>query len=492
MANSFEMIAKTFQGLEEVLAKELEELGASQIEIIRRGVRFFGDKEMLYKANFCCRTALRILKPIYQFDASDTEEVYQKIKAFDWSQFLDTKKTFAIDSVVYSDTFKHSKFLAYKIKDAIVDYFMEREGERPSVRVTNPDLQLNIHVAQEHCTLSLDSSGESLHLRGYKEEQTEAPLNEVMAAGLLKLAGWSGQSDFMDPMCGSGTIAIEAVMMALNIAPGVYRKGFAFEKWADFDEELLQNLYNDDSNEREFRFKAYASDISSQALRIAERNVKSAGLSKYITLSHKPFQSVERPQEDTFILFNPPYGERLRMNSLATLYEEMGSKLKKDFTDMSVWMITVSNEATDKIGLRPSEKYHLLNGSLECEFRKYEMFKGRRNDYLKERFDKQKEQNKEEENNSWNGVYLRSKRDYWERESLQEGELSEYHRRRHEEFAKRNNRGERGEKKEQCDKFTKRGVVSENYRSEKRFDNRNKRSFGKREGRGGFGKKDNI
>ena len=257
MANSFEMIAKTFQGLEEVLAKELEELGADQVEIIRRGVRFYGDKEMLYKANFCCRTALRILKPIYQFDASDTDEVYDKIKSFNWSDYLTTKKTFAIDAVVYSDTFKHSKFLTYKIKDAIVDYFLEKEGERPSVRMTNPDLQLNIHVSQEHCTLSLDSSGESLHLRGYKEEQTEAPLNEVMAAGLLKLSGWSGQSDFMDPMCGSGTIAIEAVLMALNIAPGVYRKGYAFEKWADFDEELLQNLYNDDSNEKEFNFKAY-------------------------------------------------------------------------------------------------------------------------------------------------------------------------------------------------------------------------------------------
>lgn len=489
MANSFEMIAKTFQGLEEVLAKELEELGADQVEIIRRGVRFYGDKEMLYKANFCCRTALRILKPIYQFDASDTDEVYDKIKSFNWSDYLTTKKTFAIDAVVYSDTFKHSKFLTYKIKDAIVDYFMEKEGERPSVRMTNPDLQLNIHVSQEHCTLSLDSSGESLHLRGYKEEQTEAPLNEVMAAGLLKLSGWSGQSDFMDPMCGSGTIAIEAVLMALNIAPGVYRKGYAFEKWADFDEELLQNLYNDDSNEKEFNFKAYASDISSQALRIAEKNIKSAGLSKYITIQHKPFQSVERPQNDTFVLFNPPYGERLKMNSLATLYEEIGTKLKRDFTDMSIWMITVSNEATDKIGLRPSEKYQLLNGSLECEFRKYEMFKGRRNEYLKERAGKQKDlkrKDEETQSGSWDGVYIRKNRDYWDREAGGDDQLSEYHRRRHEEFAKKNaprETGRGGDVKERRfdDRKKGRGAFDE-----RKSVSRDKKPFGKREGRGGF------
>ncbi len=442
MANSFEMIAKTFQGLEEVLAKELQELGAEQVEIITRGVRFYGDQELMYKANFKCRTALRILKPFYKFEANDTDEVYEIVKAFDWSQYLDPKKTFAIDSVVFSESFKHSKFLAYKVKDAIADHFMEKYGERPSVRITNPDIQLNIHVFQESCTLSLDSSGESLHLRGYKVEQTEAPINEVLAAGMLKLAGWDGQTDFMDPMCGSGTIAIEAAMMALNIAPGIYRKGYAFEKWPDFNKEILDNLFEDDSEEREFNHKIYASDISSAALRVAEENVKSAGLSKYIELSHQPFQGVQRPVNETMVMFNPPYGERLKVNSLSTLYEEIGSKLKSDFTDMSAWIISVPCEATDRIGLRPSVKYHLMNGSIECEFRKYELFKGRRDEFLKERADKKEEEAKKTEDeaptyNDRNGVFLRPFEDRWNRESMSEDELSEYQRRRHETFAKR-------------------------------------------------------
>ncbi len=502
MANSFEMIAKTFQGLEEVLAKELQELGAEQVEIIKRGVRFYGDQELMYKANFRCRTALRILKPFFKFEANDTEEVYNIVKAYDWSQYLDTKKTFAIDSVVFSETFKHSKFLAYKVKDAIADHFMEKFGERPSVRITNPDIQLNIHVSQETCTLSLDSSGESLHLRGYKTEQTEAPINEVLAAGMLKLAGWDGQTDFMDPMCGSGTIAIEAAMMALNIAPGIYRKSYAFEKWPDFNKDLLDALFEDDSEEREFNHKIYASDISSAALRIAEGNVKSAGLSKYIELSHQPFQGVARPETETMIMFNPPYGERLKVNSLVTLYEEIGAKLKQDFTDMSAWIITVPCEATDRIGLRPSVKYHLLNGSIECEFRKYDLFKGRRDEYLKERADKKEEMAAKQEQeetpsyNDRNGVFLRPFEDRWQRESKDENELSEYQRRRHESFAKRESYEQRQKEREERARDSKRefgrgreeGRPSRD-RGPRREDReergeRGDRKFSRREGRG--------
>ncbi len=446
------MIAKTFQGLEEVLAKELVELGADQVEIITRGVRFFGDKELMYKANFRCRTALRILKPIHHFTASDADEVYNIIKSMDWSEYLDTKKTFAIDAVVHSENFKHSKFLAYKAKDAIADHFMEKYNERPSVRIKNPDVQLNIHVSQDSCTLSLDSSGEPLFMRGYKVEQTEAPINEVLAAGMLKLAGWDGQTDFMDPMCGSGTIAIEAALMALNIAPGIYRKGFAFEKWPDFDKELLEDMYNDESQEREFTHKIYASDISSAALRIATENVKSAGLTKYIELKHQPFQGCERPENETMLMFNPPYGERLKPIDMETLYEEIGAKLKRDFTDMSAWIITVPCEMTDRIGLRPSVKYQLLNGAIECEFRKYEMFKGRRNDYLRERNEGQEIPPEQEEDrprrrpasqeaDKFNpiredGSFVRAEEDTWNRVSKSEDEQSEYQRRRHEAFEK--------------------------------------------------------
>jgi putative N6-adenine-specific DNA methylase len=385
-----ELIAKTFQGLEEVLAKELIDLGADNVEILRRGVGFTGDLEMMYKANLYCRTALRILKPVFKFEAKNADEVYEKVKGFDWSSYLDPSKTFAVDSVVFSDNFKHSKFLAYKVKDAIADYFSEKTGERPSVRIVNPDVQLNIHVAQEHCTLSIDSSGESLHKRGYRTAQTDAPLNEVLAAGMLLLAGWDGKTDLIDPMCGSGTILIEAAMIALNIASGIYRSGFAFEKWNDFDQELFDRLYNDESQEREFDHKIYGSDILPKAIRIAEENVKSAGLGKYISLQVSPFQSLSAPSKEALIISNPPYGERIGARDLSELYTMIGTKLKHDFEGMDAWIITNQNEASEKIGLRPAQKIKLMNGPIECEFRKYELFKGKRNDYVKKREEKSK------------------------------------------------------------------------------------------------------
>ena len=503
MANSFEMIAKTFQGLEEVLAKELQDLGAEQVEIITRGVRFYGDLELMYKANFKCRTALRILKTIHHFEANDTEEVYNIVKSFDWTQFLSPKKTFAVDAVVYSETFRHSKFLAYKVKDAVADFFMEKFGERPSVRISNPDIQLNIHVYQQTCTLSLDSSGESLHMRGYKVEQTEAPINEVLAAGMLKLAGWDGQTDFLDPMCGSGTIAIEAALMALNIAPGIYRQHFAFEKWPDFNQQILDDLYDDESEEREFNHKIYASDIAADALRIAEKNIKSAGMTKYITLTHSPFQGLERPENETMIMFNPPYGERLKVAALSQLYEEIGSKLKKDFTDMSAWIITEPSEATDKIGLRPSVKYHLLNGSIECEFRKYDMFKGRRDDYLRERSEKKQRDGEDEaipdSAGERNGVFIRPVEDRWKREGS-EDEQTEYRRRRHEQFEKRllfeeqkkERDALRSEKKRRFPEKRERRSFSDreerDFRKKmsdrKREGDRSEKNFSRREGRG--------
>lgn len=378
----FEMIAKTFQGLEEVLAKELINLGADDVELLRRGVKFSGDLAMMYKANLCCHTALRILKPIYKFEASDADEVYDKIKAFDWSKMMDCSKTFAVDSVVFSENFKHSKFLSYRVKDAIADYFNEREGKRPSVRLVNPDIQLSIHIAQDKCTLCLDSTGEPLSKRGYREVQTEAPINEVLAAGMLMLAGWDGSTDLIDPMCGSGTILIEAALIAKNIAPGIYRKnGFAFEKWPDFDQDLFDDIFNDDTHEREFEHHIYGSDISPKAADIALANVKRAGMAKCIDVRCLPFQQLERPTEKSLLIFNPPYGERLAADF--ELYRMIGTKLKSDFTDMEAWIIAPLTEASEKIGLRPSLKHKLFNGAIECEFRKYEMFQGRRNDFIR-------------------------------------------------------------------------------------------------------------
>lgn len=374
------MIAKTFQGLENVLAKELTELGANDVQIGRRVVSFSGDKELMYRANFQLRTAIRILKPIKHFRATTADEVYEAVKAMDWTEYLDNDTTFAVDSVVFSTEFRHSKFVAYKVKDAIVDQFREKTGNRPNVRITNPDLQLHIHVAEFDCTLSLDSSGESLHRRGYRQESVEAPLNEVLAAGIIMQTGWHGECDLIDPMCGSGTIAIEAALIARGIAPGVYRKEYAFEKWRDYDRELFEKIYEDESKERPFEHHIYAYDINHNAIAIASNNVKAAGLSKEISLQQQDFKDFTQPKEKSIIITNPPYGERISAPDLLGLYKMIGERLKHHFTGCEAWILSYREECFDQIGLRPSLRTPLFNGSLECELRKYQLFSGKLND----------------------------------------------------------------------------------------------------------------
>lgn len=373
----FELIAKTFQGLEEVLAKELTALGANNIQIGRRMVSFTGDKAMLYRANFSLRTALRILKPIKHFQAHNADEVYEAVKAVDWSSIMDENRSFSVDAVVFSNEFRHSQYVAYRVKDAIVDYFREKTGNRPNVKISNPDLYVNIHIAEESCTLSLDSSGESLHRRGYRQEAVEAPLNEVLAAGMLLMTGWNGECDLIDPMCGSGTIPIEAALIARNIAPGVFRQGYAFEKWNDFDADLLEEIYNDDSQERDFNHHIYGYDIKQQANVIAQRNVKAAGVSQDVTLDVRDFAEFTQPSEKSIIVTNPPYGERISTDDLLGLYEMIGSKFKHEFRGNDAWVLSYREECFAKIGLKPSVRIPLYNGALECEFRKYEMFEGR-------------------------------------------------------------------------------------------------------------------
>ena len=377
MKEEFELVAKTFHGLEEILAKELTELGASNIEIGNRMVAFTGDKALMYKANFCLRTAIRILKPIKHFKANTADEVYDNIKSIAWENYLDNTKSFAVDAVVFSNEFRHSKFVAYKVKDAIVDYFRDQTGERPSVRINNPDVLLNIHIAEDRCTLSLDSSGESLHRRGYRQEAVEAPLNEVLAAGMILMTGWKGECDLIDPMCGSGTIPIEAALIARNIAPGVFRKEFAFEKWVDFDQDLFDSIYNDDSQEREFNHKIYGYYNNPKANEIAIRNVKAAGLGKEIELKLQPFQQFEQPKEKSIIITNPPYGERISTDDLLGLYKMIGERLKHAFAGNDAWILSYRDECFDQIGLKPSVKIELYNGALECQFRKYQLFDGK-------------------------------------------------------------------------------------------------------------------
>ncbi len=381
MDNSFEMVAKTQYGLEEILAAELIALGADQVQIGRRMVSFTGNKELLYKANFHCRTALRILKPVASFSAKHADEVYESVKQIDWSRYLSDKKTFAIDAVVHSEVFTHSKFVAYRTKDAIVDFFVERGEERPSVRINNPDIQIHIHISHKECTVSIDSSGESLHKRGYRTEETEAPLNEVLAAGMILKTGWKGECNFVDPMCGSGTLLIEAVMIATNTAPGIFRDKYAFEKWDDFDPDLFERISSDDSHEREFEFKAYGSDISSKAIAIAAKNVKSAGLSKYIELKVLPFEEYREAPEKGILVTNPPYGERLNPRDIMAMYAMIGERLKHVFTGYDAWVLSSNQEGFDKIGLKPSSRMKLLNGALDCEFRQYQIFSGKHKEY---------------------------------------------------------------------------------------------------------------
>jgi putative N6-adenine-specific DNA methylase len=377
MNQEFELIAKTFMGLEPVLAKELTQLGANNVEIGRRMVSFTGDKEMMYRANFQLHTAIKILKPISHFKASCADDVYEEIKKMDWTEYLADDKTFAVDSVVFSEEFRHSKFVSYKVKDAIVDQLRERTGKRPNISVSNPDLRLHIHIAEDNCTLCLDSSGESLHRRGYRQESVEAPINEVLAAGIIMMTGWQGDTDFIDPMCGSGTFPIEAALIACNMAPGLFRKEYAFEKWADFDEELFDRIYNDDSQEREFKHHIYGYDIDFKAVNTARTNVKAAGLTSCITIEQQDFKDFVQPKDKAIIVTNPPYGERISTPNLLDTYRMIGERLKHQFIGNDAWILSYREECFEQIGLKPSIKIPLYNGSLECELRKYQMFDGK-------------------------------------------------------------------------------------------------------------------
>lgn len=377
---SFPIIAKTMQGLENVLAEEIINLGADDVQIGRRSVFFKGDLRLLYKANLHLRTALRILKPIKIFTAKSTDEIYEIIRQIPWDEYFDLKQTFAIDTVVYSEIFTHSQYLSYRVKDAIADSFVEKYGKRPSVRLVNPDLRIHLHVSHNECTLALDSSGESLHKRGWRLDQTEAPLNEVLAAGMLLLAGWKGQTHFIDPMCGSGTLLVEAAMIALNIPPGIYRQQFGFQHWHDYNKDLFEELYDEDT-QVPFDYTLYGSDLSAQAIAIAGRNIQNAGLGKYIHLKVKPIQEIASAMGGGLLVTNPPYGERLAPNDLLKLYEDLGERLKHVFTGYDAWVLSYKKECFDHIGLRASERYELMNGALECEFRKYEIFGGKRKSY---------------------------------------------------------------------------------------------------------------
>ena len=370
------MVAKTLFGFEDVLAKELQQLGAMHIKKGVRSVAFEGDKGFMYKANLCLRTAVKILKPIHTFYVKNEEELYRNIYKMKWNTYLKSSATFAVDATLYTEVFNHSRYVALKVKDAIVDKFRALEGKRPAVDVKHPDVRIHIHVQREKVTVSLDSSGRSLHQRGYRTLTNIAPINEVLAAGMLLLSGWEGQCNFLDPMCGSGTLLIEAAMIACNIPANINRKEFAFEKWNDFDAALFELIMESSLKKaREFRHTIYGYDKAPSAMRKAKDNIKNANLGDYIRLEHRNFFESEKTQAGKLhIVFNPPYGERLQVTT--DFYKQTGDTLKQRYPETDAWFITSDMEALKHVGLRPSRKIKLFNGKLESRLVKYEIYKG--------------------------------------------------------------------------------------------------------------------
>ncbi len=379
MGVNYKMVAKTLFGFEDLLANELQDLGAIKIIKGVRNVSFEGDEGMMFKANLACRTAIKILKPIHQFNVTNEQMLYDGIYKMNWDEMLSTEKTFAIDATVFSNYFNHSKYIALKTKDAIADFFRDKYKIRPNVDTQNPDLRINIHIHENECTVSLDSSGQSLHQRGYKIKTGIAPINEVLAAGLLLQSGWRGQCDFLDPMCGSGTILIEAALIACNIPANIFRKEFAFQKWKDFDKNLFEKIKEILMNKvREFDFSIKGYDFDKRMISIAEENVISSGMDEYIRLKNVNFFDSEKGNDKPLhLFFNPPYDERIEIDT-ELFYNNIGDTLKTDYQNTNAWMVTANLPALKCVGLKPRRKIICYNGALEARLVHYDIYSGSR------------------------------------------------------------------------------------------------------------------
>jgi putative N6-adenine-specific DNA methylase len=370
-------VAKTFAGLEGILAQELQSLGATDVQETHRAVTFNGTKETMYKANYQARTAIRILKPIAEFPAANETELYREISKINWSQYLDLHKTFAIDASVSDSKMTHSKYVALKAKDAIVDQFSRKMGDRPNVDTDFPDLRINLFLHNDHCVMSFDSSSISLHKRGYRKETGEAPLNEVLAAGMILLSGWDKKSNFVDPMCGSGTLLIEAALIANGIPCGYYREFYGFKKWPDFDKDLWEKVKTDAFSEQdEFEYEIVGNEWSTEMVEKAIRNINNAKLHHDIQIVHGDIRNFIPPDGPGTVVVNPPYGERLQTKDIVGLYAKMGDSFKQNFPGYNAWVISSDIEALKRLGLHPTRKIELWNGPLLCKFEKFELYKG--------------------------------------------------------------------------------------------------------------------
>lgn len=379
----FPILAKCPSGLEQVLASELEALGAEEIEPQLRAVAFRGDRRMLYAANYHCRTALRILLPFSRFTIATESDLYTQVKAIRWEEYFSASDTFAIDSTLLNSVYTHSHYASQRTKDAIADRFRDRTGKRPSVNIEDPDFRINLHMSRNEVTLSFDSSGTSLHRRGYHVANAEAPLSEVLAAGMVLLSGWDGQTNFIDPMCGSGTLLTEAAMIAMNLPAGYFRESFGFMKWKDFSKELWEDILNEAlDNQQDIECIIRGSDISAKNLEAAAANLKAARLHKDVELEVMPFQKVVPPPPPGVVITNPPYGEKIRVEDINALYKELGNAFKRNFSGYRAWVISSDQQALKLIGLKPGKKFTLFNGPLECRYAGYDLYEGSRREFL--------------------------------------------------------------------------------------------------------------
>ena len=373
--SKIEIVAKTFRGLENVLASEIEALGGANIEILNRAVRYYGTKELIYRSNLYLRTALRILMPVLVTRIETQEDLYEKVREFEWEKYLQLGNTFAVNTVLNSKIFTHSHYVSLRVKDAIADRFRDKFRRRPSVNNENPDIPISAHLSGNELTISVDTSGESLHKRGYRIDEVLAPINEVLAAGMILISGWDTLTDFYDPMCGSGTFGIEAAMIARKIPPGAFRSKFSFENSPDFEQQLWTDIF-DDIQEADWKGNIMASDISSKALKIAARNAKQASVLKNIEYKEIAFENYPPINNKGIAILNPPYGERMVKTEINSFYTMIGNVMKKSFSGADVWIISSNSEAFKNIGLKPSEKYKLFNSQLECSYNKYEIYEG--------------------------------------------------------------------------------------------------------------------
>jgi putative N6-adenine-specific DNA methylase len=371
------LVAKTLYGLEKVLTDELISLGASGVQALNRAVKFNGDKELLYKVNYCSRTALSILMPVAEFRIRSKDDLYKGGLKIEWDKFMDESNTFSIVPVVNSPLFTHTGYAGLIIKDAIADYFRNKSGNRPSVNAANPDILINLHVSNDQVNVSLDSSVNPLFKRGYRQELAVAPLNEVLAAGILLLSGWNASATLTDPMCGSGTFSVEAGMIACNIPSGRLRKFWGFQRWKDYDKDLFEAIRTEcNSRITGSPVQILASDISEDAVQQTRSNLERAGLADVVNVKQADFKDLKASDEGGFVFLNPPYGERIQPEEIDMLYGTIGTTLKHNFPGTTAWLITSNRESLKKVGLKPKQKMILFNGALECTLLKYEMYQG--------------------------------------------------------------------------------------------------------------------